>query len=444
MIEVSEYQSIEYQSACAAYALLDLGIHPGDRICISAPNSVELFSVLVGALRIGIAPAVVSSSATEREIREMCRDIATEWVFRETDLQALIRDMNLEPRNLNELRNLPSCRPIHFTSGTSGRPKAVWSGWLTHEESEAWIADETAVWGFCAEDIHLVNGPLSHSAPLRFALMTFFNSGALIIPPKFTAETAIEAISRFGVTTTFMAPTHLQRIMESIETDRIPHSIRFIAHAGSTCKERIRLWTHEIFGVDKVFEFYGSTEGQFTVFPGSQWQEHPGSVGQVRPNREIRADSLGLLWSRSPAYAQFIYWGDEAKTHSTWSADNWFSVGDYGRIDAEGFVYLEGRKGDLIISGGVNVYPAEIERVLSNMPGIDCVVAFGLPDSIWGERVCVAVSGDVSESEVQKYLTFQLSAPKRPKSIFWVEEFPLTHSGKVDRLRIQNLLRESN
>lgn len=107
-------------------------------------------------------------------------------------------------------------------------------------------------------------------------------------------------------------------------------------------------------------------------------------------------------------------------------------------------MYLEGRKGDLIISGGVNVYPAEIERVLSNMPGIDCVVAFGLPDSIWGERVCVAVSGDVSESEVQKYLTFQLSAPKRPKSIFWVEEFPLTHSGKVDRLRIQNLLRESN
>jgi long-chain acyl-CoA synthetase len=325
---------------------------------------------------------------------------------------------------------------MHFTSGTSGRPKAVWSGWLSPDDADAWIHEESAAWGITADDVHLVCGPLSHSAPLRFALMTLLNGGSVIVPPAFDVKVASDLLTQ--ATTTFMAPTHMQRIMEHHRGGALPHNLRLLAHAGAACPDHVRIWAHETFGTDIVTEFYGSTEGQFTLCTAEEWQEHPGTVGRARPGRQLRVDDQGMLWCHVPEHARFSYWGDPEKTRETWQ-DSWFTVHDLGHIDSDGYVYLDGRSGDLIITGGVNVYPAEIERVLSHLAGITHAVAFGLPDDTWGEKVCVAVLGDRSEDDIREYLTEQLSGPKRPKTIFIVDALPLTHSGKINRSAVRDL-----
>lgn len=406
-------------------ALMERGIERGQRICISAPNSPELLALIDGCLRAGIAPVVLSAAATARELAEMSSDVSASAVLFEEDVRALAAHADGA-----ELGALPTCRPVHFTSGTSGHPKAVWSGWLDPGEAAEWVADEQGAWGTTASDVHLVCGPLNHSAPLRFALMTLWAGGAVIVPPRFSAEAVAPLLT--SATTTFMAPTHLQRLMEFIGEASLDHGLRLLAHAGATCPDRVREWAHRAFGTDVVTEFYGSTEGQFTVCPAREWIEHPGTVGRARGGRAMRVDDDGRLWSRAPSYARFEYWGDALKTTDAWDGD-WFTVGDYGRIDQHGYVYLEGRIGDLIITGGVNVYPAEIERVLANLHGVDTVVAFGLPDETWGQRVCVAVVGSVTESDIREYASQQLSGYKRPKDVFLVDSLPVTHSGKVDR-----------
>jgi long-chain acyl-CoA synthetase len=414
-----------------------LGIVAGDRVCISAPNSPELLAVISGCLASGIAPAVISASSTEREISEMSADIQVSVLLRDADIHALATPTEREPGN----DQLPRCRPIHFTSGTSGRPKAVWSGWLTDEHVQEWIADETVAWGLSDADTHLVCGPLNHSAPLRFALMTLWNGGTVVVPPAFDAETATGLLTH--VTTTFMAPAHMQRLMDLNQDSPMPHTLRLLAHAGSSCPERVRRWAHTTFGLDAVFEFYGSTEGQWTMCPARDWEQRPGTVGRARAGRAIRTDADDQLWCRVPEHARFTYWGDPEKTKAAWQ-DSWFTVGDLGSVDVDGYVFLQGRAGDLIITGGVNVYPAEIERVLTELPGLRQCVAFGLPDERWGERVCIAVTGDVSEEQISEFVTAQLSGPKRPKSIYLVDALPLTHSGKINRTVVPALFAQGD
>jgi long-chain acyl-CoA synthetase len=415
-------------------AALD-SVNAGDRIVISAPNSPELLEFVGYCLNAAVIPAMASFQAKQREVDEMARDIGATLVVHGDDITNWARS-GLHDTNTPLTRELPKCRPMHFTSGTSGRPKAVWSGWLSPSSARAWIDDEIDAWGLRSDDVHLVCGPLNHSAPLRFALMTLWAGGSVLVPGKFVAQTVADALPM--ATTSFMAPTHLQRLMEFADGRQLRHGLRLLAHAGATCPDRVRRWTHEVFGLDAVYEFYGSSEGQFTQCPAREWIERPGTVGRARPGREIRVDADGLIWCTAPDYARFEYWGDPETTSAAWDGD-WFCVGDYGRMDVDGYVYLEGRRGDLIISGGVNVYPAEIERVLMNLDGVQQVVAFGLPDETWGQRVCVAVTGSVDADAIDEFTREQLSGAKRPKSVFIADQFPTTHSGKVDRKAVAEM-----
>ena len=158
----------------------------------------------------------------------------------------------------------------------------------------------------------------------------------------------------------------------------------------------------EEFPAGSTWEFYGSTEGQFTACRSEEWLERPGTLGRARPGRVMTVDDDGHLWCVVPPHARFSYFRDPEKTAAAWreTPDGpAFTVGDLGRIDEDGYVYLDGRREDLIISGGVNVYPAEVEQVLGEVPGVDDIAVFGVEDEQWGQRVCAAVVGTVERRD---------------------------------------------
>lgn len=422
-------------------SLLTRGIEPGARIAFQAPNSAVLLAAVRGALLGGFAPIMLSEKLTSRERSELLDDVKPALIV---DSEALAASLAGAAEGEDSLRlgSHLRCRPMHFTSGTSGRPKGVWSGWLSEEDAESLVAEEQSAWGISAEDRYLLCAPMTHSAPLRFGLMTLAAGGEVVVlPGGFEPRAASRMIETAAVTTTFMAPAHLQRLFEHAKP--AGHTMRLVAHAGSPCPSRVRQEARRFFGDDVLREFYGSTEGQFTICAPAEFDRHPGTVGRARPGRQLRIAGDGRIWCSVPEHARFEYWGDAAKTAQAWRHDadgDWFTVGDIGRLDEDGYLYLEGRRGDLIITGGVNVYPAEIERVMLELPGLTHVAAFGIPDTIWGERVCLAVAGDVTQEQVRAHCAEQLAAYKRPKSIFILETVPLTHSGKIDRLRLPAVL----
>ena len=412
------------------------GVRPGDRVVVSLPNSVELLAAVWGCVASGRIPVPLDPRLTGHEREPILADVSPALV-----LDSLVRFADLLGPDPADLDPHPRCRPMHFTSGTTGRPKGVWSDFWDALDAERAVLEERDLWGFAATDVNLVVSPLYHSAPLRFALGTALAGGSVAVLPAFTPEGFSEAVDRLRPTTMFCVPAHLQRLLAQLETGATidVSSFRLVAHAGAPCPDPIRRGAHALFGTDVVWEFYGSTEGQFTACSAPEWAQHPGTVGRARPGRAITVDDEGELWCAVPPWGRFSYWNDEERTEAAWrdTADGpAFTVGDLGRVDEDGFVYLDSRRTDLIISGGVNVYPAEVEAALVEVPGVVEIAVFGRPDERWGQRVVAALVGDASEDALREAARERLAPPKRPKEYERVEALPRTATGKVRRTEL--------
>ncbi|RYJ00509.1 MAG: AMP-dependent synthetase, partial [Actinomycetales bacterium] len=276
-----------------------------------------------------------------------------------------------------------------------------------------------------------------HSAPLRFAIGTLLAGGSVAVVP-FEPGAVAAAFRDLAPTTMFCVPAHLQRLfaLEDASGERLETaSLRLVAHAGAPCPTPVRVRAHEELGVDVVWEFYGSTEGQFTACSATEWKERPGTLGRARPGRVVWTDGDDLIWCAVPPWARFEYWRDPEKTASAWTDSPRgpsFTVGDLGRVE-DGHVFLDARRTDLVITGGVNVYPAEVEDVLGAVPGVSDVAVFGRPDDRWGQRVCAAWVGDATEDDLRATAAGQLAPPKRPKEYEHLTELPRTATGKVKR-----------
>ena len=390
------------------------------------PSSPELLSALLGALRSGVV-AVPLNPALLAEERAVLLDDAEPALV--VDGDDVLAELLAGPEA--DLAPAPLSRPMHYTSGTTGRPKGVWSGVLSEADGAALLAEEAAVWGFDAADVHLVCSPLHHSVAIRFGAGTLLAGGAVVVLPRFDARAAAAAIDEYRPTTAFMVPAHLQRLFATGDLPDLA-SLRLLVHAGAPCPPPLKLAAVEAFGEEVVWEFYGSTEGQFTVCSSPEWLERPGTVGRARPGRTLSVDADGTIWCACPPYARFEYWRDPAKTAEAWRGDA-FTVGDLGRLDDDGYLYLDGRRDDLVISGGVNVYPAEVERAIATMAGVHEVAVFGVTDERWGQRVCAAVVGDVAPDDVVAHARAHLAPYKCPKDVFMVAELPHTSTGKLRR-----------
>jgi long-chain acyl-CoA synthetase len=405
-------------------------LRPEDRVALLVPGSAAYVDVVIGLLAEGIFPVPLDPRLTEAERGAILADVAPRFVVDTPEL--------LEAMAGARQHGLPLGRPMHVTSGTTGRPKPVYSGILTEPEATALLEEERDLWGFAEDDVNLVLSPLHHSAPLRFAMGTLLAGGRIVVPGAFDLARTTEAIERDRPTSMFCVPTQLQRLFAYWERNGTPDlsSFRLVAHAGAPCPPAVKRRLVDLFPEGTTWEFYGATEGQFTACRSEEWLERPGTVGQARPGRSLSLDADGTIWCVVPQHARFTYFGDPDKTAAAWRATSdgrAFTVGDVGRLDDDGYLYLEGRRTDLIITGGVNVYPLEVENALRELPGVEDVAVYGVPDADWGHRVCAAVVGSAGEAELTAYARDRLAPPKRPKTWTFVDELPRTSTGKVRR-----------
>ena len=412
-----------------AGSLRAVGVGEGDRVAFALGNSTALLCAIVGTMRAGAVAVPLNPSLLDHERQVLLDDAEPSLVIDdEAALAALLDGPEAD------LAPVPRSRPMHYTSGTTGRPKGVWSGILDDADAAALAQEETSLWSFGPGDVNLVVSPLYHSAPLRFAAATLLAGGDVVVMPKFDAAAVADAVGSERPTTAFLVPAHLQRLFSLTDPPKLD-TFRLVLHAGAPCPEPLKHQAIDVFGEDVLWEFYGATEGQFTVCSSREWLERPGTVGRARPGRSLSIDEDGIIWCDVPRHAQFEYWRDPERTALAWRGSA-FSVGDLGRLDDDGYLWLDGRRDDLVITGGVNVYPVEVEQALASFPGLADAAVFGVDDERWGQRVCIAVVGDVDSGELLAYARSRLAPFKVPKDVFRVPELPRTGTGKVRRSRL--------
>ncbi|MFN2556390.1 MAG: class I adenylate-forming enzyme family protein [Nitriliruptorales bacterium] len=493
--------------------LCRLGLHEGDRVLTLLLNSPDALALGLACQLAGVVQVPLYPDLPPREAAEIVADAAPHAAIIGSDVPAHARHHLLVPpvvgdnpgsapaprtispgrrphlldpgglaleRAVAPAASWPRTRPMAYTSGTTGRRKGVHVG----VRDEAWgrevVLDEYRAFEERHGGTHLVVSPLPHSGPFRFAFVTAFLGGRVAVLPRFDPDLLRETLRSVRPTSFFCVPTQLHRLMSLPATTRDDlASLTLLAHAGARCPARLKERVLELAPEGSVWEFYGSTEGQFSVCPPRVWQEAPGTVGRARPDRrlEIRdghttpsassatdvpdtgrpaprpssrrsgrslpAGKVGTVWVRAPEHASWHYWRNPRRTTAAWDGDA-FTVGDLGRLDEEGRLFLEGRPGDLVISGGVNIYPAEVERWLLEYPAVAEAVVFGVPDEEWGERLVAAViprrGCHLTPEGLREHCREGLHRAKVPKQVFVVDDLPRTVTGKLSRAGLAQAL----
>lgn len=337
------------------------------------------------------------------------------------------------------------------SGGSTGRPKIIVhpGPW---EKVPGQLNLGGADIGFRSQQVHLIAGPLYHNSPFSISHFGLFEDHTLIVMEKFDAAQAVDAIERYQVNFCFMAPTMIQRIVALEGVDKRDFSsFQGMYHTAAPCPTWLKREWMKLLGPEKVYEAFGSTEAVgSTVIRGDEWLERPNSLGRAQgcdmkilgeDGNEVPVGEVGEIFMRPHGEEEtYTYIGSNpAKT----TADGFVSVGDMGWVDDEGYLYLADRRVDLIITGGANVYPAEVEGALSEHEQVADVVVIGVPDSDWGKRVHAVIQPeDISHpptvAQLDAHCRERLMSYKVPKSYEFVKEVPRLPSGKIRRSAMVN------
>ncbi len=340
-----------------------------------------------------------------------------------------------------------------FTSGTSGRPKAA-----LRTRGDRRLAERIANgFGIGARTRFLVSGPLTHSGPWTCALMSLSRGGTVGLLRGFDAEAWLDFASEHGMNSGFLTPTQLRRLVRAgrDRRDRLPAPTHVVV-SGEPFPDALKREAVHLFGPGFV-ECYGSTElGPTTALHAREFADHPGSSGRpfdgvevaaFRDGRRLGAGEEGVLHARTPLAFDGYVGGDERlgtarREENPAPGGGWQTVGDVGFVDADGYVHVTGRADDMIISGGVNMVPADIEAVLGGHPDVRECVVFGVPDPVWGQRVAAAVVSDteLDAAQVRDWMRGRISDDKRPYDVLRLPELPMTANGKVSRPALAAML----
>lgn len=343
-----------------------------------------------------------------------------------------------------------------YTSGTTGHPKGVFRREAAPVSPLLVKLTETAAFR-SGEDLALVTGPLYHAAPLALNLNFPLNSGVgCVIMDKWDAEDTLRLITEHRITHTHVVPTMLHRILSlPLETrDKYDHSsLRWVLHGAAPCPTHVKERSIEWFG-PVVFEYYAATEGGGIFVDSHEWLRKPGSVGKPLPGVEMKIvndagedakpDEVGTIYFKAPAQGRFEYFKAPEKTEGAYRGDD-FTMGDMGFLDEEGFLFLTGRSAEVIISGGVNIYPVEIDQEVLEHPAVYDVAAVGVPNEEWGEEIKAVVqlnegyvASEALAKEIVAFAAERLPSYKRPRSVDFTDDLPRMPSGKIVRRTVRD------
>lgn len=435
-----------------AVQLADRGVGPGDAVGLMMHNRAEWFVASHGLARLGAMWVPVSWRLTRPEVAYLVGDSGMKVLVASGDPEVdgvPVLDVDApsfgppvpKPPRDDYLNTPPAM--LGYTSGTTGRPKAVERP-IPAPAPVATTSAVAAFWGYGPDTVQLVSGPLYHTAPSAYAEYALWEGGRAVLQDRFEGERCLRLIEEERVTRATMVPAHFVRILDADWQAYDRSSVRLVMHAAAPCPAPLKWRIMEVFPPGTVWEFYGATEGMGTVISPGEWLFKPGSVGRPFPGIRVRildeqgepfppGEVGGVYLSSFPGNA-FSYRGDPDKTRNAYRGD-FFTVGELGWLDEDGYLYLADRRTDLILSGGVNIYPAEVEDALAADPDVADSAVIGLPDERMGQRVHAIVQlrpGAAPDAEALRgRLAERLADFKRPRTVEFVDELPREPTGKV-------------
>ena len=469
------WADLDDRSTAAGNGIERLGGTPGAHVAICVSNRSEFVEVVLGAWRAGCAYTPLKTGWTADEVGDVLDDARTRVLVTDRDgarkaaalrgIPTVDLDDGYEQwRSEQPTTPLPDDRcgyKLPYTSGTTGRPKGVvMSGSGTTRFRDGWlgIARYAEALGLPGDGTHLFLSRLFNGAPQTFGFGALARGATLRILPRWDAHEALRALSAPDVTSTIMVPTMFRQLLAlpGVDRSRPPSPrLRTLLHGGEPCPFPLKQAMADWFG-DVLVEYYGFTEGGMTIVRAGEWQGRPGTVGKPLPGltvavldnagQPVPAGVEGTVYFTVEGGRRFHYAGDDEKTEGSHVGDA-FTVGDIGRLDDDGYLYLSGRHADVVITAGVNVYPAEVERALSDVPGVVDMCAVGVPDDERGEVLVlhVVVAPDADESAVRDRLVDaageRLAPYKRPRRIDLVPAVPRDETGKLLRRVLRDRLR---
>ncbi len=467
------------------HALRAQGFGLGDVVATLLPNGTEMIEVYLAALQAGlylvpinhhlVAPEVAyilkDSGAKAFVAHERFSDVATAaadeaGISAEGRLAvgsvpgfssyAAVRDA--QPSTLPEDRTIGDV--MNYTSGTTGNPKGIYRKLLgvTPEQAALGLSGLLFLFGIQPQDdnVHIIGSPLYHTAVLRFGSASLHLGHTLVLMDKWQPEEMLRLIEERSVTTSHMVPTQFHRLLALPEDVRAKYdvtSLRHMIHAAAPCPVDVKHKMIAWWG-NAIDEYYAASEGGGTLVTAEEWLAKPGTVGKPWPiseigifdddgNRITEPNVIGTVYMAMQS-ADFEYRGDKEKTKKN-RIGSFFTVGDVGLLDEDGYLFLRDRKIDMIISGGANIYPAEIENVLLSHPKVGDAAVFGIPHEDWGEEVKAVIepaegieASDELAAEILAFCGDKLAKFKTPKTIDFTNEMPRDPNGKLYKRKLRD------
>lgn len=480
--EVVTYRQLDERSNQVAHLLRKRGLRPGASVALLQANDRYFHEPCWAAQRSGLYYTPLSTHLTPDEIEYIARDCGAEVLIASHEFAAVAATLDSRLPKVHTrlmiggtvpgfesyeeaVRSQPTT-PIEdecegqdmlYSSGTTGHPKGIRLPLPDRglEDPDPMVVGLTrGFWQASADDVYLSPAPLYHSAPLRCTMAMQRLGATCILMERFDPEEALASIERYGVTSSQWVPTMFIRMLRLSEEARRRYDLsshRLAVHAAAPCpvpvKERMIEWWGPI-----LYEYYAATESNgSTSISSEEWLRHRGSVGRPQgctihivgeDGAELPTEEVGTVYFEGGA--RFAYHNDPEKTARSYSREGWSTVGDMGRLDDEGYLYLTDRKAHMIITGGVNVYPQEAENLLITHPRVRDVAVIGVPNEEFGEEVKAVVepmdmaeAGPELERALLAWCRERLSPVKCPRSVDFTEGLPRAESGKLYKRRLR-------
>jgi long-chain acyl-CoA synthetase len=467
-----------------AHGLRALGLGQGDCVAVVMENCAEFFQIHLAVTQIGLYMTPINNHLTGPEIAYIVKDSGAGVFFGSEDFsqncRAAREELDFPSERSFAVGRVEGFRPfaevaagqpastpeersagqvMNYTSGTTGQPKGVRRPLapISPDIVATLTTGMLAMFGLQAEDenVHICGSPLYHTAVLMFSSTSLHMGHAVVLMKKWLPDEMLRLIEEHRVTQSHMVPTQFNRLLKLDEETRNRYdtsSLRAMIHAAAPCPIETK-WKMLDWWGDCIYEYYAATEGGGTLVTPEEWRKHPGTVGRAWANSDVKifdddgnelgVGEVGTVYMKL-GQADFEYKGAKTKTRDN-RIGEYFTVGDIGELNAEGYLFLRDRKTDMIISGGANLYPAEIESELIQHPKVADVAVFGIPNDDWGEEIKAViqpidgVDGDAElTQEIFAWCEDRLAKMKTPRTIDYLAELPRDPNGKLYKRKLRD------